>query len=158
MDNSEPESSEDSELYEKLAGEDGLAKKVSFLCICGRSIRGLLLLVTQNHKLLMTPRSSVVKIRSIATMPTTEVDQFHLFFPPDLQCAIWCSRSKLNCPKQHRQHQVSLPGLLRVRSDSICSTCQLSRPAFPNYEFYFWDKVMRKAFHSSLVLHCIEWL
>ena len=89
MDNSEPESSEDSELYEKLAGEDGLAKKVSFLCICGRYIRGFLLLVTQNHKLLMTPRSSVVKIRSTATMPRTEVDQLHFFyFPPDLQCAM----------------------------------------------------------------------
>ena len=78
MDNSEPESSEDSELYEKLAGEGCLAKKDSFLC--GRYIRGLLLLVTQNHKLLMTPRSSVVKIRSIATMPKTEVAPF--LFPP----------------------------------------------------------------------------
>ena len=42
MDNSEPESSEDSELYEKLAGEGCLAKKDSFLRICGRYIRGLL--------------------------------------------------------------------------------------------------------------------
>ena len=82
MDNSEPESSEDSELYEKLAGEGCLAKKDSFLCSCGRYIRGLLLLVTQNHKLLMTPRSSVVKIRSTATMPRTEVDQLHLFYLP----------------------------------------------------------------------------
>ena len=82
MDNSEPESSEDSELYEKLAGEGCLAQKDSFLCICGRYIRGLLLLVTQNHKLLMTPRSSVVKIRSTATMPTTEVDRLHLFYLP----------------------------------------------------------------------------
>ena len=88
MDNSEPESSEDSELYEKLAGENSLAKKDSFLCICGRFIRGLLLLVTQNHKLLMTPRSSVVKIRSIATMPTTEVPIAPFLFPPDLQCAM----------------------------------------------------------------------
>ena len=88
MDNSEPESSEDSELYEKLAGEDCLAKKDSYIFTCGRYVRGLLFLVTQNHKLLMTPRSSVVKIRSITTMPTTEVDQLHLFFSPDLQFAI----------------------------------------------------------------------
>ena len=99
MDNSEPESSEDSELYEKLAGEGCLAKKDSFLCICGRYIRGLLLLVTQNHKLLMTPRSSVVKIRSIATMPTTEVDQFHLFYLPpiyNVQCMVLQVQAQLS--------------------------------------------------------------
>ena len=154
MDNSEPESSEDSELYEKLAGEGCLAKKVSFLLICGRYTRGLFLLVTQNHKLLMTPRSSVVKIRSTATMPATDVAPF---LSPPIYNLQWWSRSKLNCPRQHRQHHVSLPGLLRVRSDSIGSTCQLSRPAFSNYGFWelspekgiLWSCIVLKGFEKE---------